>query len=67
MKYIPTKPAQLRKAITFYSASLNFCQKQRDPDADLVNFLLHKLEICHNCLMASKSQWTKNQEVIFNK
>jgi len=60
MKYVPRSPAQLRKAITFYTASLNHCQDQREPDADLVNFLLHKLEVCRNCLTATKSQYTKN-------
>lgn len=65
MKYIPTKPAQLRKAITFYTASLNHCQDQRDPDGELVNYLLHKIEVYRNCMAATKSQYTKNSDIIF--
>lgn len=65
MKYIPKTPHELRQAITFYTASLNYCQDQRDPDDELVNYLLHKIEVYRNCMAATKSQYTKNSDIIF--
>ena len=65
MKFIPRKPAQLRKAITLYTKSIKAYKKQKNPPSHIINYLLHKVDVYKACLAATKSQYTKNSDIIF--